>query len=82
MCFRPLTLLGSFDEFGIWGGEWGGVAPVTPPFPMPMHFDDVLIMIYYDLCGNVPSKGSLLINFDFTFHNPVRNEACQTFSCD
>ena len=23
MCFRPLTLLGSFEEFGIEGGEWG-----------------------------------------------------------
>ena len=54
---------------------------MTPPFPMPMDFEDVLIM-KHDLCGNVPSKGSLLINFHFIFRNPVRNEAYQTFSCE
>ena len=82
MCVRLLILLGSFDEFGIRGGRRGGMAPVTPPFPIPMHFTDVLIMKHYDLCGNVPSKGSLLINVHFTFRNPVRNEACHTFSSD
>ena len=62
MCFRPLTLLGSFEEFGMGGGGGWVMALVTPPFPMPMHFEDVLIMKHYDLCGNVPSKvkGSLL----------------------
>ena len=68
-------------------GGWrvgGGMAPCTlsphVPFPMPMHFEDVLIMKHYDLCGNVPSNGSLLglINFHFTFRNPVRNEACMS----
>ena len=82
------------DEHWWWGGgandilppalfEGGGeLAPVTPPCPMPMHFEDVLIMKHYDLCGNVPSKGSLLIYFHFTFHNHVGYEACQTLSCD
>ena len=78
MCFRPLTLLGSAGMNLELRGGGGWPHPVTPPFPMPMHFEDVLIM-KHDLCGNVPSKGSLLINFHFTFRNPVRNEAYQTF---
>ena len=47
---------------GVGGWVGGGVTPVTPPFPMPMYFEDVLIMKHYDLRGNMPSKGSLVIN--------------------